>query len=183
MIIYLVRHAESAARRGLAERETLDIGLSSLGILQAKALAPALKSLKVERIVSSPIARAAETARLVAEGAALGLSFDERLGELLTTSGETREAAIARLRQSIEEIAAGPERAVALITHRVVVQAYLEAVFGYRGDAPLWMHNGAVSAIEYGPDKKPELLFVNKRFRNVPLFFEVLRRRIAYLFK
>ncbi len=82
MLLYLVRHGESAFNaEGRIQGQT-DVPLSPLGLKQSEALAQALSSLPIEAVFSSPLLRAAQTARPVAAALALDLRFEERLKEL-----------------------------------------------------------------------------------------------------
>ena len=82
MLFYCVRHGESAFNaEGRIQGQT-DVPLSPLGLKQSEALAAALTSLPIEAVFSSPLARAAQTARPVAEALGLELLFEERLKEL-----------------------------------------------------------------------------------------------------
>jgi broad specificity phosphatase PhoE len=179
MIIYLVRHAESTSRRGLTDAATLGVGLSPLGILQARAVGKALRRMGVVRVVASSIERAAQTARIIAEATGASLSQDVRLGELIDSSGESLEAAVARLEAVVREAAVGQGDA-ALVTHRVVGEGYL-AKLGYVQPRRLWMHSAAVSALEF-KNGEPRLVFANRRFYSIPLFWEVAKRRLQFAF-
>jgi phosphohistidine phosphatase len=79
--LYLLRHADagdSALWTGVdAERP-----LSQKGHRQAKALAALLKELglRVDAVISSPLVRAAQTAKPVANATGVDVLFDQRLG-------------------------------------------------------------------------------------------------------
>jgi len=82
MIVYLVRHAESAFNaEGRIQGQT-DVPLSDLGRRQAEALAAALAKKEIEAVFSSPLARAYETARPVAAVYGLDVVTDSRLVEI-----------------------------------------------------------------------------------------------------
>lgn len=63
--LYLVRHGQSKAQTG--EDNGCDPELSEKGLLQAKCLGKRLKSIKFDRIISSSMTRAFQTAAGVAE--------------------------------------------------------------------------------------------------------------------
>jgi broad specificity phosphatase PhoE len=71
MTLYLVRHG-----RAIAGVEHLDPGLDEVGKSQASHVAEALKRLPATRLVCSPLLRARETARPIAD--ALGLEVEIR---------------------------------------------------------------------------------------------------------
>ncbi|NOZ06449.1 MAG: histidine phosphatase family protein [Chloroflexi bacterium] len=64
--ILLVRHGESFWNRIGVYQGQIDIPLSDLGQIQAEAIADRLKSKHLDVIVSSPLRRAADTARKIA---------------------------------------------------------------------------------------------------------------------
>ncbi|GAK60229.1 phosphoglycerate mutase [Candidatus Vecturithrix granuli] len=64
-IILLIRHGETAWNRGKIFRGTHDIPLNENGRLQAKLLAKALESRRIDAAYSSPLSRARETADII----------------------------------------------------------------------------------------------------------------------
>jgi probable phosphoglycerate mutase len=82
MILFCVRHGESAFNaEGRIQGQT-DVSLSDRGRKQAVALASAFKTRTIQAIFASPLARAMETARPVAEALRLPIRTDERLMEI-----------------------------------------------------------------------------------------------------
>src|SRR5688572_13452490 len=82
MILYCVRHGESAFNaEGRIQGQT-NVPLSELGRRQSQAVAAALGRLPIEAVFSSPLERALETARPVAEALGLTVRIDERLMEI-----------------------------------------------------------------------------------------------------
>ncbi len=65
--LILVRHGQSEGNASGVIQGRLDFGLSSLGERQAAETARRLREEKVDRILSSPLRRAAQTAELIAE--------------------------------------------------------------------------------------------------------------------
>ena len=78
MAVYLVRQAEEL---GAAEARLGDLGLSALGRVQAKRTAGARAGLSLDRCVSSPLARALETARSLVAGRAIPLEVEPVFAE------------------------------------------------------------------------------------------------------
>ena len=75
MRLILVRHGQSEGNAaGIIQGHT-EFGLTELGLIQAKATAERLAREKVDRIASSPLRRAVQTAREV--GLTLGLPIEE----------------------------------------------------------------------------------------------------------
>jgi broad specificity phosphatase PhoE len=126
--IYLVRHGETEWSRARRHTGRTDVPLNEVGEVEARALGQHLRGLEVDRVLSSPMARAATTARLAGFGDRLEtsdalLEFDYGDYEGLTTpqirasrpgwdlfrdgcpGGETVEAAAARARTLLAELA------------------------------------------------------------------------------
>ena len=78
MKLLLVRHGESEGNAAGFVQGHLDFGLTALGRAQAEATAERLRALKVDRLVSSPLKRAFETASVIA--AAVGLAIESEPG-------------------------------------------------------------------------------------------------------
>jgi probable phosphoglycerate mutase len=80
--ILICRHGETVWNRDRRVMGTLDIPLSEDGRRQCERLAGVLGGFGVDRIVSSPLARANESARILASALGLDVSFDEDLAEV-----------------------------------------------------------------------------------------------------
>ncbi len=81
-MIVFVRHGQTAVNaagqlQGRVDRELTDVGLD-----QADRLARSLRVWPVKRVVTSPLRRAADTARAIADGLGLAVEVDDRLVEL-----------------------------------------------------------------------------------------------------
>ncbi len=81
-MITFVRHGETAANRAGLALGRADPSLTDLGRRQAQALADRLRATDVERVLSSPLRRARETAALIAAGLGCGVEVDDRLVEM-----------------------------------------------------------------------------------------------------
>ena len=82
MILYLIRHAESAYNAEGRIQGQSDPPLSALGHRQSQLLAAARGELPVEAVYSSPLARAMDTARPLAEALKLEIRARPELMEL-----------------------------------------------------------------------------------------------------
>lgn len=69
--LIFVRHGETAWNKGEIFRGSADVPLNKTGERQARALGEALKSDRIDAIYSSPLSRAMDTARAVAESCGL----------------------------------------------------------------------------------------------------------------
>jgi broad specificity phosphatase PhoE len=149
--LYLVRHGETEWSRARRHTGRTDVPLSPAGEAEAKALGDHLRGLEVDRVLSSPLARAVETARLAGFGDRLEttpalVEFDYGEYEGLTTSeirasrpgwdlfrdgcpgGETVQGAAERARSLVSQLTASEGRAM-LFGHghqlRILTACYL----------------------------------------------------------
>ena len=81
MRLILVRHGESEGNALGVLQGVLDYGLTPRGLLQAEALAERLKSEHIDRIVASPLRRAAGTAEIIAQRTGHEIIWDDALKE------------------------------------------------------------------------------------------------------
>ncbi|MBK7721669.1 MAG: histidine phosphatase family protein [Austwickia sp.] len=80
--IIVLRHGVTEHNRGGVWQGHLDTALSEAGLEQARAAAADLAALGVDVVVSSDLARAADTARVVAQACDLPVRLDPRLREV-----------------------------------------------------------------------------------------------------
>ena len=80
-VLYLVRHGETDWNREQRLQGTRD-ALSRAGVVQAHELADSFAALPIACIVTSPLARASETAAILADACACPLHVDARLREI-----------------------------------------------------------------------------------------------------
>lgn len=78
---FYLRHGQTAWNKEGRLQGNTDIPLDETGRAQAHAAAATLKDVRVDRIISSPMARAAETADIVAASKGMTVTRDERLKE------------------------------------------------------------------------------------------------------
>jgi broad specificity phosphatase PhoE len=129
--LYLVRHGETEWSRARRHTGRTDVPLNPVGEAEAKALADHLRGLEFDRVLSSPLGRAVETARRAGFGDRLETAealaeFDYGEYEGLTSAqiraerpgwdlfrdgcpgGETVAAAAARARSLLDRLAIVP---------------------------------------------------------------------------
>jgi broad specificity phosphatase PhoE len=145
--LLLVRHAEPSA----SWQEHDDPGLSSLGRQEAADLAARLPAAARRIVVSSPLARAAETAAAVA-GAGARARVDPDVGEVPTPPGRRGDRArwlretfgrrwpdvdddLRRWRRGVLEALAAIGRDATVVTHFVAINV---AVGEATGDDRVW---------------------------------------------
>lgn len=101
MRLILIRHAETAHNRDNRVQGRADNPLSELGVQQAAALGAALRGQTLATIVASPLQRALDTARVVAQETGAPLETDPALEEMHV--GELEGLAIAEMRERYPE--------------------------------------------------------------------------------
>lgn len=104
--VYVVRHGETDFNK--EERtQPHDAPLSTKGILQAAALAAKFRNIEIDRIFSSDMTRAADTARMIADVTGKELVFMELLREVKRPSEITglyfTDPASRAIRQAMRE--------------------------------------------------------------------------------
>ena len=82
MLFYCVRHGESVYNAERRIQGQSNVPLSPLGREQSRAVAAALVRLPIDAVYASPLARALETAQIVAEPLGLEIQTDDRLQEI-----------------------------------------------------------------------------------------------------
>lgn len=114
MIIYLIRHGQSSHNRDGLTFGRADVPLTPFGQLQVEALGRRLAGEPIQRVLASPLARAAETAAAIAAPHRLPVDSRDELLEL--DIGETEGLAFEEMRRKYSEFLRewmGPE------SHRV----------------------------------------------------------------
>jgi ribonuclease H / adenosylcobalamin/alpha-ribazole phosphatase len=79
--LFVVRHGETPFNREMRYIGTADEPLSPTGVEQAERLASSLGPLPLQAVYSSPLSRAAETGRRIAEARQVDLKLEPRLRE------------------------------------------------------------------------------------------------------
>jgi len=80
--LFLVRHGETCWNKDEIFRGQIDVKLNEHGLEQARLTAAALRALDLSAIYTSPLQRAAETARLIAEPHGLPVVIEPGLTDL-----------------------------------------------------------------------------------------------------
>ncbi|MER3390184.1 MAG: histidine phosphatase family protein [Microcella sp.] len=166
----LVRHGETDWNRARRIQGATDIPLNDTGREQARAAGRVVAGRAWSRVVASPLVRAAETARLIAEEAGLGepeldAAFVERnYGEAEGLTGadldarfpdgaevpgrEPREAVADRVLAGLHRLAAAyPGEAIIVVAHGGVIRSVLESVAPGRHREPIT--NGSVHSFQH----------------------------------
>jgi broad specificity phosphatase PhoE len=102
--LFLVRHGEVDANIELRFLGRRDDPLNSTGAAQSEELASVFSVMPIHRVVSSPLGRARQTAKAIAEAANVPLSADDRLIELDFGSWECLTRQEIRERSADDEV-------------------------------------------------------------------------------
>lgn len=81
MKLYLVRHGQTDWNVEKRKQGQADIPLNATGVEQAERLREQIKDKHFDFCISSPLSRAAETARIITRGKNLEIQFDDRIKE------------------------------------------------------------------------------------------------------
>jgi alpha-ribazole phosphatase len=80
--LYLARHAESILNKKQVYYGSIDCPLSEQGRKQAEGLKNALQGIKFDTVITSPLKRAVDTAKIIRDEYHTDLLIDERLKEV-----------------------------------------------------------------------------------------------------
>jgi broad specificity phosphatase PhoE len=164
--IYLIRHGETQANRDGIFRGRGEVPLSPAGVKQAGELRACFAALPVQRVISSPLRRAAQTAAACFPGRAVELQelvnnldlgawsgrrkkdiareepelwrrWLEEPERMSFPGGESLAAMKARTRHFNRLLAEAGEERIAVVTHRSVLKALLAEALGL-GEQWFW---------------------------------------------
>jgi broad specificity phosphatase PhoE len=161
--LYLIRHAESKAQTGEVPNDP-DTELSLRGVRQAKALGRALRRLKVDVAIISPLKRAWQT-YMYARFRFPKVEFDSRIIEwgsgyesiLPVETPDFGEPDIQdawlkdgfdRCEDLLESILKREEKRIVLFGHAGIFNAFFFCFVKMRGDCSLHIENTSVSILE-----------------------------------
>lgn len=171
--LYLVRHGETDWNLARKIQGSTDIALNDTGRTQARATGRLLSRRRWHAVVSSPLSRAAETARIIADelhlpsptlldalsernyGEAEGLTGDElrqRFPEGSAVAGrESREAVAARAIPALVSLAErNLGRSIIVVSHGGVIRSVLSVTGPAEGPHhSAHIPNGSVHSLRY----------------------------------
>jgi len=129
-LFYLVRHAEAERREGVADRDRKLTGHGRSSFTRLAASLP--PSPRIRRILTSPFARARETALILSAASGAGVAEEE-----LLASGRSTGAAVL-------ELARGSGDGAALVGHNPEIAEAMVLASGSALSVPA----GAIAAVE-----------------------------------
>jgi broad specificity phosphatase PhoE len=150
------------------------VPLSELGRQQSEALAAALVKLPIEAVYSSPLERAFETARPVAEALDLPVRTEPRLMEInagifqgkdepdfVIPGGESRRQLMERGMAALEAIRSTDFDEVVVVAHGGVLTAALKGLLGVPAERnPFNLFNASISHVRW--DTQVRLITLNQ---------------------
>ena len=173
--IYLCRHGRTPLNVAGHLRGRLDPDLDLVGQAEARDLARQLGAVGLTRVITSPLARAVQTAQPIAEVAGVPLEFDERLldrdygafdgssaedvigqyGSLDAAPGvEPAEQLVERALAVLDDLIAGGEAGpVAVVSHDAVIRNVLDSLTPTpQHTAHIQPRTGCWSLLRHSPD-------------------------------
>jgi len=159
--IYLVRHGKAAAGWG----EDVDPGLDEAGREQAEEVARKLTPLGPLSIISSPLARARETAAPLARKWGVGVAIEKRvsevpspttdlkdragwLGKLMISEWSSVEPELRAWRNGVIEALSEQEKDAVVFTHYIAINAAMGAAVGDGRVVCFSPGNGSVTVMD-----------------------------------
>lgn len=173
--LMLVRHGESQWNAGRRLQGQADITLSHKGEAQAQALRPYVEALAPQRVVTSPLKRARDTALHLGFPEAeardelreidVGTWTGEAIGDLIERDaeayrgwragrhtppeGESWAAFKDRASRLAHETLSGPESRILLVSHGGVLRALLESLLDLSPDRIVPVGPGSLSVLQH----------------------------------
>src|SRR5262245_25543089 len=122
---FFIRHGETEWNRLDKKQGHVDIPMNETGHQQAEEIKALVSTLKIERVISSDLIRAIETAR----GAFPGMPIDNdiRLREVHIEAGEKEEIALKRLDECLAHwFDVAPRTRFAFVTHGMLMRLFAQ---------------------------------------------------------
>jgi broad specificity phosphatase PhoE len=152
MLYILIRHGQCITnidRKYSVASNDEDI-LTEEGGKQSLKTARFIKDLKIEnfKLVSSPLARAKQTAQIISEEVCLNreIYYSDLLIE--KSREESYSDAFIRYKSCIEECSGGNDSTIIIITHAHILQAVFANLIGLNNPEVLDFHNCSLSVYE-----------------------------------
>lgn len=132
---YLIRHGQTEWNRLEKKQGHVDIPMNQTGFEQAEEIRPLVQTLNIERVISSDLIRATETARTIFPDALI--ESDSRLREVHIEGGENEDLAVKRLEDCLQEwFSKAPDTRFAFVTHGMLMRLFAQRCLrsGFRED-------------------------------------------------
>jgi len=152
LTLYLVRHGQTAFNAEGRVQGWLDVPLDDTGLLQAQRVAQRFSAKPIQAIYSSPLRRAADTARAIGQACGREVIFDERLreyhmGDWTGLTGEEIAATTPGFRMDDPDLAI-PNGESAQDMHRRVASLLQDWIMRHMGETIVAVsHGGTLGAL------------------------------------
>lgn len=191
MNIILIRHGETPLNRARI-LQSPDTPLSDLGAQQARAMGERLKHEPISAILSSDMARAAQTAQALSEATGIpvahntllhersfgdlrgqrfaDLGFDPMAPDYAPPNGESWEVFHHRVAQAFElviETAATQEKTLAVVSHGLVIREMVRRHLTSNVNVPERLENTSVTIFEKQAPHTVSLLACAKHLKDL----------------
>lgn len=201
MKVYLIRHAESQSREGMNYKESGSISLSEYGRKEARVLGRKMSRYNIERIFTSPLKRARETAEIIAPKG-VDIVEDERLVEwapshtlvgseykkardegrdnpdAVISDGESFNGAADRFLSFLNELDEVSYKNVAVVSHALAMEALIKHLF--RLEKPVHVDTASVTLITKEGGNF-HLKYIGKKPITAARIIRALRARSGFL--
>jgi broad specificity phosphatase PhoE len=159
--LYLVRHGKATA----SWAEDFDPGLDSVGKSQAKGVAQTLSPLGPLDVITSPLSRAKETARLLSDIWGCPQRIEERVGEIPSPTDDLMGRThwlqdvmgkrwsklgedLHAWRQGVVEALLALDRDTVVFTHFIAINVVVGVATGDDRVVCFWPENGSITIVE-----------------------------------
>ena len=172
MILFLIRHGQTVANLDGFYSGQSDVKLTDLGISQAKDIRPILEKYSFDKVFSSDLSRAYETAKLAIPGceptqtpllreisigdltgqsiAAVREKYGNLKGNFAAFHGEDQEMIYLRAEKFIRQMEAETAETIAAFSHNGFMKAVLRVILGKDFDTvPIANGNCNIAVLQY----------------------------------
>ncbi len=176
MILFLIRHGQTVANLEAYYSGQSDVKLTELGKSQAEAIRPILEKYTFDKVYSSDLSRAVDTAKLAIPGCEpiqtpllREISIGDLTGEFIADvrakygnlkanftpwGGEDQSMIAARAAEFLKLLESDPRDMVAAFSHNGFMKAVLRCILGESIDTtPLANGNCNIAVLKYGGNR------------------------------
>lgn len=156
-MIYLVRHGQTDWNLDRKIHGSTDIPLNENGQMQAKNVAEDISKLKINRIISSDLSRAKETAEIINEKIGASIKLDKRLREV--NYGDFEGKPVESFTEEMwDEFNKNPEKSNGESRVNVYkrIKSFFDELESDEGNTLIVTHSGALRMMLYYANNKEE---------------------------
>ena len=124
-MLYIIRHGQTEMNSRHVLQGRSDFQLNDAGLAQAREAAERLRDVRFDRVYSSPLLRAVQTAEQIAPGAEILTFFSDFVHNPAPAGMEQLGAVVARVGAFLEELRESEEN-ILISTHAIAMKGILE---------------------------------------------------------